>query len=311
MVYDLIPYLFPEFVPTPHDRIFTETLGQAVDRADILLAISETSARDLDALLRARGGSRPPVRVVRLTQSFPAPRTRPGDLRQQVTRHIAADAALPFVLAVGSVDVRKNFPALARVWRALGDEIGPSMPRLIIAGRRSWHSEPFLGQLAGTGGFGGLVQLIEDATDLDLEYLYRRCLFTVLPSIYEGWGLPIGESLWFGKLCIASNASSMPEVGGELADYFDPRDLDAMAAAIRRPIVDPAYRDRREREIAAAPLRDWAAAASDLVEAVETPTGTPERSTGGMPQAGTSRPDRGPYRLRENTPSEVGPAADE
>ncbi len=271
MVHDLIPHIFPEFVPRPHDRIFAEALGKAVDLADILVTNSEATARDLDAFIREGGGARPPIRVVALTQSFPAPRSRPYEIRRKVTRHIAAEAAQPFVLAVGSVDMRKNFPALARVWRALGDEIGPSMPRLIIAGRRSWNSKPFLDQLKGTGGFGGLVQLIEDANDLDIEYLYRRCLFTVLPSLYEGWGLPIGESLWFGKLCVASNASSMPEVGGDLADYFDPHDLDSMAVALRRPIVDPAYRAAREREIAAAELRDWSAAAADLIAAVAMP----------------------------------------
>lgn len=278
MVHDLIPYLFPEFVPRPQDRVFVEALDRAVDFADILVTNSQATARDLEAFVQARRGTRPTIAVVRLTQSFPAPRARSEDIRREVTRHIAANAALPFVLAVGSVDTRKNFPALARVWRALGNEIGPSMPRLIIAGRRSWNSQSFLDQLKRTGGFGGLVQLVEDATDLDLEYLYRRCLFTVLPSLYEGWGLPIGESLWFGKLCVASNASSMPEVGGDLADYFDPYDLDAMAAALRRPIVDPAYRSAREREIAAAPLRDWSAAAADLVAAIDVPRNASEPS---------------------------------
>jgi len=59
--------------------------------------------------------------------------------------------------------------------------------------------------------------LVENPSDEELAYLYKNSLFTVFPSYYEGWGLPIGESLWFGKPVVASNTSSMREVGGMLS----------------------------------------------------------------------------------------------
>jgi hypothetical protein len=55
-----------------------------------------------------------------------------------------------------------------------------------------------------------------------LTVLYRHCLFTVFPSIYEGWGLPVSESLTHGKFCLASSAASIPEAGGEFCEYLDP-----------------------------------------------------------------------------------------
>ncbi|MDE2116240.1 MAG: hypothetical protein KGJ29_15415, partial [Hyphomicrobiales bacterium] len=72
-----------------------------------------------------------------------------------------------------------------------------------------------------------------------LSYLYEHCLFTVYPSIVEGWGLPIGESLAHGKLCIASNTSSMPEVGGEFVQYLDPFNFTGAFDIVSRFINNP------------------------------------------------------------------------
>jgi glycosyltransferase involved in cell wall biosynthesis len=61
-----------------------------------------------------------------------------------------------------------------------------------------------------------------DVTDVELDLLYRKCLLTMFPSFAEGWGLPVGESLAYGKISIASRAGAIPEVGGELSDYINP-----------------------------------------------------------------------------------------
>ena len=66
------------------------------------------------------------------------------------------------------------------------------------------------------------------------------------PSIYEGWGLPVGESFAHGKYCIASNAASLPEVGGTLVDYFDPLDFMDCYRKVLRAIAEPAYVQQRE-----------------------------------------------------------------
>ena len=66
-------------------------------------------------------------------------------------------------------------------------------------------------------------------TDVELALLYRKCLLTMFPSLAEGWGLPVGESLAYGKICIASRAGAIPEVGGELVDYVDPYDASRRA----------------------------------------------------------------------------------
>jgi glycosyltransferase involved in cell wall biosynthesis len=76
--------------------------------------------------------------------------------------------------------------------------------------------------------------------------LIVRACFTVFPSLCEGWGLPIAESLAHGKFFVASNRTSIPEVGGDLIDYFDPSDDDDALAKIERLLFEPGYLAARE-----------------------------------------------------------------
>jgi glycosyltransferase involved in cell wall biosynthesis len=75
------------------------------------------------------------------------------------------------------------------------------------------------------------------------------CLLTIFPSLAEGWGLPVAESLAHGKFCVASNRTSIPEVGGDLIDYFDPADEDQVVAKIERVLFEPGYLAAREARL--------------------------------------------------------------
>ena len=81
--------------------------------------------------------------------------------------------------------------------------------------------------------------MINSASDQQLDSLYRRCLFTIYLSLYEGWGLPIGESLWFGKRVLASNISAMPEAGEDMAVYANPNDLEDIISKLVILIKSP------------------------------------------------------------------------
>jgi glycosyltransferase involved in cell wall biosynthesis len=103
-----------------------------------------------------------------------------------------------------------------------------------------------------------------------LEWLYQNCLFTVYPSHYEGWGLPVIESLARGKHCVASSSSSLPEAGGQWCDYHDPLDFVACHRLIARAAFDSDYRESKEQAI-----RDgyrpasWDECAADVARLVE------------------------------------------
>jgi glycosyltransferase involved in cell wall biosynthesis len=114
------------------------------------------------------------------------------------------------------------------------------------------------------------VSVLFDISDDELVHLYRSCLFTVYPSFYEGWGLPVGESLGLGRYCIASSAASLPEVGGDFIDYVDPFDQMDFYMKVLRAIREPDYVRAREAIIRQnyAP-RSWAETTRQLLVSVD------------------------------------------
>jgi glycosyltransferase involved in cell wall biosynthesis len=82
-----------------------------------------------------------------------------------------------------------------------------------------------------------------------LDWYYRNAMFTVFPSLAEGWGLPVAESMCYGKVCIASNVDSIPEIAGDLIPYFDPRDPDQIYKLVKQYITDSGLRSRAEKRI--------------------------------------------------------------
>ena len=167
-----------------------------------------------------------------------------------------ADVPQNFILFVGHRGKRKGMRCLAEAF----SRVSEAHPGIHLV-------------LAGSGGGDGVIldgrniHSFDHPTDGQLAYLYRKCLFTVYPSEYEGWGLPVGESLWFGKNVIAARNTSMPEVGGEWATYFTTNDPRGLANAMFDMIVDPKQlpADLRQR------LRTWHDVASDLGAALTEP----------------------------------------
>ncbi|HMG49931.1 MAG TPA: glycosyltransferase family 1 protein, partial [Inquilinus sp.] len=265
LIHDVIPVKLPELAKPGHEVEFRRFLDRAPDYVSGFLCVSDQTEVDLREILRAAGAGIP-TRVVPLAHEFA------GDAADDaaVGPAVRAIAEAPFVLCVGTIEVRKNAFALVQVWDRLRSELGGRLPRLILAGQRGWRTEDLFDLLARTGNLGGAVAVAETPTDAELAFLYRRCLFTVFPSLYEGWGLPIGESLWFGKHCIASRSSSMPQVGGDLADYVDPRDPEDMHRVLRRALGEADYVAIRADRIQRRTLRRWADVA-DLIHAAIFP----------------------------------------
>ena len=144
---------------------------------------------------------------------------------------------------------------LLAVWQQLQKELGDKTPQLVFAGKYGWKILPFQECLQSDTVLQHKVTVAKQVTDDDLAELYKQCLFSVTPSLVEGWGLPIGEAAWFGKFSIVSLSSSLPEVCGNLVDYIEPNNIDEWSQAIKRAILDDKYRQQREKIIAQSPLR--------------------------------------------------------
>jgi glycosyltransferase involved in cell wall biosynthesis len=153
-----------------------------------------------------------------------------------------------FVLCVGTIEPRKNLGALIEAWKGL-DRSGAASAELVLVGRPGWRMEAVVKSLRRGALRRYGITWLGEVSDTRLEALYQNCLFTVFPSLAEGWGLPIGESLVHGKVCLTSDTTAMPEVGGDFAVYADPHDFVALRRALESLLADTGERAAREARI--------------------------------------------------------------
>lgn len=260
-VHDLIPVTHPQFMPDKEPPVFVNWLNHAMDYAARFPCNSRWTATSLQRYAQERGRT-VNVEVTALAHEFIGYARGAG---VPLPPRLAALAGKRFVLCVGTIESRKNGVSLLRAWQRLPEGMGDASAQLVFAGRYGKiGSAEFRQELAAGAGSTAEVRVIDMPSDHELAWLYSNCLFTVYPSFVEGWGLPVGESAWFGKYCIASSASSIPEVCGSLIEYVDPADTESLKEGIARLLRDADLLQQRERQIAAAPLRRWSDVADDL-----------------------------------------------
>ena len=232
-------------------------------------SISKHTGSQFHEARRAVGAPAPlhPPAVVPLAHEFSAAPRNHAPREAPSARTVALQRLKSFALCVGTVEIRKNHARLIQLWESLARESGESLPKLVIAGKRGWQADEALRALRRADDASPYLW-VEAPTDEELVWLYSRASFTVFPSLAEGWGMPIGESLWFGKPCVASNTTSMPEVGGHLCSYGDPHHIDSFAAPIMRLVRDGDFYAQSVAAIKASPLRTWDDAASDIATSV-------------------------------------------
>ena len=260
MLYDLIPTLFPQWVLPGQSQMITLWVRQQIENAEVVLTISEFQKKEISKYIETDRLPHRTIEVVHL-----------GDNPKLMA---AAGTSLPlpryvperrFVICVSTLDVRKNHGLLYRVWQRLIEELGADCPQLVLIGTPHLHVSDFLHQIRHDRSVNRVIVHLPDVADEELAWYYRNCAFTIYPSIYEGWGLPISESLSLGRYCIAANRTSLPEAGGDLVDYFDPFDFAGCYQLVRRAIADPDYvRTCEERIRANYVPHTWAMTAAHI-----------------------------------------------
>jgi len=249
-VHDLIPLNIPEHLPSTTAAIFSYWLGSALMHADAVMVNSECTRRDLMRVAeRVRVPRQMPV-VVRLDAQLGSHRAMSASEQRLVLERFGL-ADRNFVLFVSTLEARKNHLLAFRTWTRLLDRHPTgSLPLLVCVGRRGWHFDQTEMFLETHKDLQRHVILLSEVSDIELQALYQACLFTAYSSFYEGWGLPITESLCFGKVCLTADHSSLPEAGGEFAEYYEEDSVRSMTGKAEVLIFDVAYREERERMIA-------------------------------------------------------------
>lgn len=266
LVHDVLPVSHPQFCDPRHIPTFARWLSGMSAVWDFVMTPSRASADALARHLEAGGQKVPPIHVVPFGAGFGLAKAAPAGETGVRRDH---------VLYVSTIEIRKNHTLLVDVWEELIRRHGADrVPTLVFAGKYGWQIQDLRRRLTQSAFLGGKIRVVGNLSDEGLSELYRECLFTVFPSHCEGWGLPVAESLVHGRLCIASNATSIPEVGGPFALYHSPLDVDEACRLVEAALFDGRTRCEQERLITErykAP--SWQDTASAVVAVVDAQTG--------------------------------------
>ncbi len=233
--YDTIPVRFPHLMSFDARQHFARYFVDVAHSADRVVAISQTSRRDFLALMEETGGPQPPVDVVHLGTDLDVTESR-------VRSPFASLEERAFVLCVSTIEARKNHEVLYNAWDRLAERHGDALPMLVVVGMVGWGVSDLMFRMRTNPHLKDRILILDNLPDGELAWLYRHCLFTVFPSLYEGWGLPVVESLALGTPCICSTAPAVTEAAQDMATALDPLDTPAWVAAIERLWLDEPMR---------------------------------------------------------------------
>lgn len=241
-IHDLVPLAAPETHRLTYRVYFRFVLPRALDRFDSIVAVSESTRRDLQRFYAIDAAR---IRVVPEACAW-----RP------VARSAVVMEKEAYFLWVGTLEPRKNLRRTIEAFTAWRTRSG-SRDRLLVVGARGW-GESGLSLADG-------VEVLGYVDDSRLRDLYGRAKALVYPSLYEGFGFPVLEAMTLGCPVITSRNSSLPEVAGDAAIYCDPLDVASIGSAMERVSDDQERARMIDAGLARAAQFSWERAAAEMV----------------------------------------------
>ena len=236
-VHDLSFVRAPSAASPPLKAYLDAVVPPSVEAADHILADSKATMADLIELYRTREDK------ITVLYCGVNPRFRRVDDPEalQKMRLKYGLASFSYILSVGTVQPRKNYSRVVEALSALR-QLGQDL-HYVIAGGSGWLEDELQATIR-RAGMKEYVHLLGLVDDWDLPALYSGARMLAMVSLYEGFGLPVLEAMACGTPALASNLSSLPEVGGSAALLVDPHDADAIRDAILELQTDAARRER-------------------------------------------------------------------
>ncbi|MGQ9501096.1 MAG: glycosyltransferase family 4 protein [Anaerolineae bacterium] len=261
-VHDLIFRLFPEHHKRLNFWYLNATMPLYCRRADAIIAVSEATRHDLMRLYGV------PAEKITVIHEAAAPHFKPATPERIAAVRERYGLPEHYILRVGTIEPRKNLERLLDALQLL--QHYDSTIRLVVVGSKGWLYDRFFKKLHGSG-LRHAVVLTGYVRDTDLPAIYSGATLLVEPSLYEGFGLPLLEAMACGTPVVCSNTSSLPEVAGDAACYFDPRDSAAMAEAIGEVWRDGSLRDTmRHNGLTRAAQFSWERTAQETLTVYRT-----------------------------------------
>jgi glycosyltransferase involved in cell wall biosynthesis len=270
-VHDLAFRKMPQEVPWQQRAYLGTVLGPALRHAAAVLVPSESTRRDLLDLYKI---PRLESKVSVIPEGLP-PDVPAGPLPEGLEPG--------FILAVGTVEPRKNYPRLLAAFRQMRGRRGslpfiingrPGVPQLVIAGRPGWAYGDTLQRIAAEPG----VRYLGHVDEPTLSALYEAASVLAFPSLYEGFGLPLLEAMSRGVPAVVGAAGALPELAAGAAITVKPDDVDAIAGSLERLLADPHLRQKLGEEgKRRAESFTWARAAEQTLEILHRIGNTSQR----------------------------------
>ena len=214
--YDMLPIVTPQYSNHSTKPMLNYT-EQTFPISDVIFSISDHTKTDIEQWMQSQELRVPEIKVFRLGDDFKKIKAH------QVERFEGSDSIKKkqYILCVGTIELRKNHAILYYVYR-LAAARGITLPPLVVVGRKGWQGEGVYDLMTKDPEVNKRIMVLTDTSDEELSWLYENAKYTIYPSFYEGWGLPVAESISYGVPVLASNTSSIPEIAGDLIEYLDP-----------------------------------------------------------------------------------------
>jgi glycosyltransferase involved in cell wall biosynthesis len=269
-VHDLIPLDHPEYARPGDDAKHARRIATVAEIADVIVTNSRDTAERLAPHLEAAGrrpaAGEPPVIVAHL--GIPeAPSYPPVGL-----------IAPPYFAVISTIEARKNHLLLLNLWRRLAERHGAATPKLVIVGRRGWEIESVIDLLERLPAAREHVLEAGSLSDEALAVLMTGAKAVLMPSLVEGFGMPVAEALAIGVPVIASRIAAHEEIAEGFAELLDPLDGPAWLAAIEDYAQEGSERRAAQcARIAGYRSPTWAAHFATVRPAVLGPLSPPAR----------------------------------
>lgn len=239
-IHDLIYLRYPEFFPSIDRMVYDRKFRRACAKATRVLAICEQTKKDLVEFFKLD-----PAKIDIAYQSVHSRyqiRHTPDEI---LARKIKYEIKRPYYFYVGALEERKNVMNLLRSFISIANVVAHD---LVLVGKGTPEYERKLRQLVADHHLGARIHLLRSVPDSDLPALYQGAEVMCFPSFFEGFGLPIVESLLSHTPVITSQGSCFPESGGPHSWYIDPNDVNDLGLAMKTLAQDSDRRELMARE---------------------------------------------------------------
>ena len=265
-LHDLTPLLFPELHTAENQELHKKKFRFAQERADVIIAVSEATKRDIVTHLGIA-----PERV-QVVYNGVSSEFHPIEDHAYLEEVLRAQGLTPqgYLLYVGTIEPRKNLVRLVEAYARLCTLIPGPLPQLALVGPTGWCFKDVFATVKALG-LEEAVKIVGQVPVEILPALYNGALLFVYPSLYEGFGLPPLEAMACGTPVVTSNVSSLPEVVGGAGVMVPPTDTLALAEALAALILDAERREAlRQAGLTQASRFSWERAARQTLEVYHT-----------------------------------------